>query len=277
MAKKTKVETLKPPRTNRGLEFEYAKRLKKLTKQIVNSFYYWTIATLNKNMNKNISKQLAFNFDDLLNDWNKKTDKIAKIEASRVTKKAKNFVNSNLASQNKDFALKRSSKKLDNVLNASYERNYNLIKTIPQQIKNDFESIFLNDVNNFDQEAIYKRVKNIEGISSRRATVIARDQVSKALDSYHSTREEDLGFVYYMWQSSKDSRVSTGVGGHEKLEGRIYRYDTPTAVIDSYKNIGHPSQRVNCRCRRKAIILKPNQEVKLQKDVAGDYYVVVEK
>lgn len=278
MAKKVKPTTLRPPRENIALEKDYTKRLIKLTSDISKSFYYWTLATVNKNINKNISKQLVFNFNELLKEWDKKTKVFAKKEAMRVTKQTSSFVNSNLKNQSPEFAIKRSSKELDNSLNAIYERNYNLIKTIPQDIKERFESVFLNNVNNFDQEAIYNQVLTIDGITKRRAKTIARDQVQKAIGEYHATREQALGFEYYEWQTSKDERVSTGKGGHRQLEGRIYRYDTPTAVIDSYGNLGHPSQRVNCRCRRRAVIIKPNQEVKLVRDsVHGDYYVIVEK
>lgn len=278
MAKKVKPTTLRPPRENIALEKDYAKRLIKLTTNIGKSFLYWTLATVNKNANKNISKQLVFNFNELLKEWNKKTSDFAKKEAKRTTKQVSSFVNGNLQNQSPEFALKRSVKEIDNTLNAVYERNYNLIKTIPQDIKERFESVFLNNVNNFDQEAILKQVETIDGISKRRAKTIARDQVQKAIGEYHATREQALGFEYYQWQTSKDERVSTGKGGHRQLEGRIYRYDTPSAVIDSYGNIGHPSQRVNCRCRRKAVILKPSQEVKLISDgTSGDYYIIVEK
>ena len=150
-----------------------------------------------------------------------------------------------------------------------------MIKTIPQEIKNRFESAFLNDVNNFDQEAIKKQVLTITGISERRADTIARDQVSKALDGYATARSQTLGYEFYIWITSRDERVSKGKGGHRQLDQRIYKYDTPTAVIDSYGNIGSPSQRVNCRCRRRPLLLKEGQELELVKDnYSGDYYII---
>lgn len=275
MSKKVKPTTLKTPRDNIALEKDYKSRLIKLTSDITKSFLWWTMATLKKNLDKNISTQLAFNFNDLLKDWNKKANTFAKKEALRTTSKVESFVNGNLKSQSPEFAIKRNSQPIDNSLNAIYQRNYNLIKTIPQDIKERFESVFLNNVNNFDQEAILKQVSTIDGISKRRAETIARDQVNKAIGEFHATREQALGFEYYMWQTSRDSRVSKE---HKELEGKLYRYDTATAIIDSYGNLGHPSQRVNCRCRRRAVIIKPNQEVKLVRDsLHGDYYVIVEK
>lgn len=273
--KKVKPTTLKTPRDNIALEKDYKSRLIKLTSDITKSFLWWTMATLKKNLDKNISTQLAFNFNDLLKDWNKKANIFAKKEALRTTSKVESFVNGNLKSQSPEFTIKRNSQPIDNSLNAIYQRNYNLIKTIPQDIKERFESVFLNNVNNFDQEAILKQVSTIDGISKRRAETIARDQVNKAIGEFHSTREQALGFEYYEWQTSMDSRVSKE---HKELGGRIYRYDTATAIIDSYGNIGHPAQRTNCRCKRRAVIIKPNQEVKLVRDsLHGDYYVIVEK
>ena len=278
MAKKKIIpKTLKPVNENIALEKEFTKKLTALTADVNKSFSYWSMATARKNLDKNLSKQLSFNFTDLLNDWEKKINPIAKKMSNDVANKSKKYVDLVMVKQNPSFAMKRTPKQVSQALNGIYERNYNLIKSIPQDIKNRFEQTFLNNVSNFDQEAIFKQVKSIEGISQRRAKSIARDQSQKAVSQYHAVREQNLGFEYYMWQTSKDERVSTGAGGHKKLQGRIYRYDTPTAVIDSYGNVGHPSERVNCRCRRRAVLLEPNQTVKKVKDSAGDYYVIVEK
>lgn len=81
-----------------------------------------------------------------------------------------------------------------------------------------------------------------------------------------------------MWVTANDERVSTGKGGHKQLNGRIYRYDTPTAIIDSYGNKGHCSERVNCRCTQVSVILEPSQEFKKIKDsLNGDYYIITNK
>lgn len=274
-----KPTTLKPIKPNGALELDYQQRLKKFNTAVNNSFQYWTLATVNKYLGKNISKQLVFNFNALIKEWDKRADEFAKAQAKRMASNVDNYVNVNLAKQDPFFALKGARPKaIQNSLNAIYERNYNLIKSIPSEIKDRFQSVFLNNVNNFDREAILNQVKTIEGISDRRAKVIARDQTQKAVSEYHATREQSLGFEYYVWETAHDERVSRGNGGHAQLDGRMYRYDEPTAVIDSYGNVGHPSDRVNCRCRRKAVLLKPNQEVKKVSDGAsGSYYILVEK
>jgi len=278
MPKKPKPTTLKPPNANKALERAYARRLIKLTSEIINSFLYWSVAAYKKNINKSISTQLSFNFSDLLEKWEKKTKDIAKIEAKKITKQTAGFVNMGLKKQGVNLATRGSAKEIENTLRATYQRNYNLIVSIPQDIKNRFENVFLNNVNNFDEAAIKKQVLTIEGISKRRADVIAKDQVNKAIDGYNSAKTQALGFEYYVWTTSRDERVSTGSGGHDVLDGRIYKYDTPTAIIDSYGNVGHPSDRVNCRCRRRPLLLKEGQSLKLIKDAThGDYYELVEK
>lgn len=280
MTKKKTIrpKTLKSIKPNMALEKDYTKRLLKLTTDINKSFAYWSLATANKNLNKNISKQLQINFNKLMKQWEPKVNEIAKSEAERLSKQSAKYVNINLVKQNQAFALKRTPKDVSQALNAIYERNYNLIKTIPQDIKERFQSVFLNNVNTFDREAIEKQIKVISGISDRRAKVIARDQTQKAVTQYHAAREQNLGFEYYVWETSADEKVSTGKGGHRQLQGRIYRYDEDTAIVDSYGNVGHPSQRTNCRCRRRAVILQPDQTVKKVKDSrSGNYYVIVDK
>ena len=270
-----KPTTLKPAKRNKALEVDYSRKLKEFTKEVINSFNYWTKATINKSIDKNLATQLSFNFNTLMEEWDKKAKDFAKVQARGITKKTTQFVNAGLKSQGIDLGIRKNAQALENTLSATYRRNYNLIKSIPQDIKERFENALLNNVNSFDAESIYKQVQTIKGISLKRANVIAKDQVNKAIDGYNSAKEESLGFEYYVWQTSKDEAVSTGKGGHSKLEGRLYRYDTPTAVIDSYGNVGHPSDRVNCRCRRRAVLLKDGQKIKKVSDSAGDYYVII--
>ena len=129
----------------------------------------------------------------------------------------------------------------------------------------------MNNVNNFDREQIYRLAKTYQGISNRRAKTIARDQTQKAVSSFTQARAEQLGFEYYEWVTAGDERVSKE---HYHLNGRVYRYDTPTAKIDSYGNVGHPSQRVNCRCIAVSVIMDNKKAHKVKDAKYGDYYVI---
>lgn len=236
------------------------------------------MARYNKNFDKNISKQLSFEFNSLLNEWEKKVDSMAKFIAKKMTRNSEKYVNLKFIEQNKDFALNTKTQMIKNQLQAIYEKNYSLIKSLPSEIIERYRSAFLNNIGSFDREEIFKQAKIFNGISTRKARTIARDQTQKAVSGYTQARAQQLGFEYYQWVTAGDERVSTGKGGHHNLNNRIYKYSDPTAIIDSYGTKGHPSTRVNCRCVQVSIIPQVGQDFKLIKDgVAGDYYIIVEK
>lgn len=276
--KKLKPKTLQNIKSSYALEKDYYIRIRDLSKQINKSVLWWALARYNKTFNKNVAKQLSFEFRDLLNEWEKKTESIADFIAKRISKNTEKYVNLKFTSQNKDFNINTKTKAIKNQLQAIYEKNYALIKSIPSEIIERYRSAFLNNIGSFDREELFKQARTFEGISRRRAKTIARDQTQKAVSGYTQARAVQLGFEYYQWATSHDERVSTGKGGHKILDGRIYKYSEPTAIIDSYNTKGHPSYRVNCRCSQISVILEPNQELKRVKDsVAGDYYILTEK
>ena len=281
MAKKTKPKKLKPIEKNIGIEREFNKALREFSKEVLKSVHYWSIAQINKYKRgdiTNISKALSIEFSDLLRVWNKKSEVFAKKLSNAINDRIRNHVDLGFKNQGKEYVLQTLSRKSAQVLNANILQNIALIKTIPRDIIEKYQVVLYNNITDFDLEATEKTLKNISKVTLGRVKTIARDQTAKAIENYAMSRSQDLGFEYYIWQTAKDERVSKGKGGHNQLEGRIYRYDTPTAVIDSYGNKGHCSQRVNCRCVSSPLFLEPNQTLKLVRDSnAGDYYVLVKK
>ena len=281
MAKKTKPKKLKPIEKNIGIEREFNKALREFSKEVLKSVHYWSIAQINKYKRgdiTNISKVLSIEFSDLLKSWDKKSEVFAKKLSNAINDRIKNYVDLGFKKQGKEYVLETLSRKSAQVLNANILQSMALIKSIPREIIEKYQVVLYNNITDFDLEATEKTLKNISKVTLARVKTIARDQTAKALENFASARAMDLGFEYYIWQTAKDERVSKGKGGHNQLEGRIYRYDTPTAVIDSYVNKGHCSQRVNCRCLSSPLFLEPNQTLKLVRDSnAGDYYVLVKK
>lgn len=281
-----KATTLKPIKPSSAITRDYAKLLQKVTKEINSSVSWWALANIGKNLDKNTSKQLSIEFNKLLKEWQSKLNKSAVVIARRLQKQLKGYVDINLSKQLENSPLKDSAKSALAITSApvkqslvsSYEANLALIKSIPADIIARYKQGFLQGIANFDRESLLNVAKQYEGISLRRAKLIARDQVAKGIANYQTARAQDLGFAYYMWVTSHDERVSKGDGGHIYLDGRIYRYDEPSAIIDSYKNKGHPAQRVNCRCSQISIMPEPTQELKKIKDGEhGDYYEIVKK
>jgi hypothetical protein len=278
---KAQAKKLKPIEKNIGIEREFNKALREFSKEVLKSVNYWSIAQINKYKRgdiTNISRVLSVEFSDLLRVWNKKSEVFAKKLSNAINDRIKNHVDLGFKNQGKEYILETLSRKSAQVLNANILQNIALIKSIPRDIIEKYQVLLYNNITDFDLQATQKTITTFASTTLKRAKIIARDQTAKAIENYAMSRSQDLGFEYYIWQTAKDERVSKGKGGHDKLEGRIYRYDTPTAVIDSYGNKGHCSQRVNCRCLSSPLFLEPNQTLKLVRDSdAGDYYVLVEK
>lgn len=167
------------------------------------------------------------------------------------------------------------SKEIDNINRANIYQAIDLIKSIPRDTLESYMSLLYNNINSLDQKAVYEFSREVGKVNHNRAKTISRDQVAKSIVNYTIAQSKSIGLDYYIWVTSDDSRVSED---HKHLNNRIYSYSKPTAVIDKKGNVGHPAQRVNCRCVPVSVFLEPNQEVVLKKDSTwGDYYEIIEK
>lgn len=280
--KKKLAKTLRAMPKGGALSKQAERELKRFTKQLLASCNYWILAQYRKKERgeiKALSFALRVKLSELLERWEKKTKDFAKEFAVKYQSAVESHIDSTFLRQGAQYALKnKSASKITEARRASLYEQTALIKTIPQEIIRRYEGSLYKSIDSFDLGAIQKKLLQISSVSVRRTEIIARDQISKAMESYHSARSQELGLEYYVWQTAGDERVSDGVGGHKYLNGRIYRYDTPTAIIDSYGNKGHTSDRVMCRCVALPLLLEPNQRLKLVRDAThGDYYEIVEK
>lgn len=117
--------------------------------------------------------------------------------------------------------------------------------------------------NNDEIKALIMR--DLPGISTRRAAIIARDQTAKLNADLSKGRMEQAGIETYIWSTSMDERVrglpggkyASAVPSHYLMEGLICRWDDPT----KYRNASgewvarpngapllHPGQDILCRC-----------------------------
>lgn len=87
-------------------------------------------------------------------------------------------------------------------------------------------------------------------VSRSRAQLIARDQLGKLTGQLTQVRHLELGLDAYQWMTSGDERVRRS---HERLEGRIFRWDAPPPV-------GHPGEDFQCRCTSRAVVSAAHAE-----------------
>lgn len=108
-------------------------------------------------------------------------------------------------------------------------------------------------------------LREMPGISFRRARIIARDQASKLNAELTHGRMSDAGLETYVWETAMDERVRGLPGGkypnalpsHWMMQGKVCRWDDPTLWRNaqgewekrpSNAPYNHPGLEILCRC-----------------------------
>ena len=272
--KKTpKPKTLEPMKSSIAIERKLSRALTRFSNSVNRSVFKYILSELK--MERNIPQAFFNSLDNLQARLTQTAKDIGAATTNGFIASIEKLVNASYKRQGLEFSIMGRSEIVEKTIFKSYNSILDLIVSIPSQIVGAYKQELLNGVGDFNRERIAQIAENIGGVSRRKAELIARDQTHKATTNYAMARASSLGFDYYVWDTSHDERVSTGKGGHRQLQGRIYRYDKDTAIVDSYGNVGHCGSRVNCRCSPLVLMLEPNQKLKLVKDsYAGDYYVI---
>lgn len=272
--KKTpKPKTLEPMKSSIAIERKLSRALTRFSNSVNRSVFKYILSELK--MERNIPQAFFNSLDNLEARLTQTAKDIGAATTNGFIASIEKLVNASYKRQGLEFSIMGRSEIVEKTIFKSYNSILDLIVSIPSQIVGSYKQELLNGVGDFNRERIAQIAENVGGVSRRKAELIARDQTHKATTNYAMARASSLGFDYYVWDTSHDERVSTGKGGHKQLQGRIYRYDKDTAIVDSYGNVGHCGSRVNCRCVPLTLMLEPNQKLKLVKDAyAGDYYVI---
>lgn len=246
----------------------FRKFLQKFTKKCVSRFDNY----ISKNAESKDVEKLNEGLEDVFSELEKYANKISRKFLNKMNKNIENHVSRGY--RNAGFGAIETDKEINEITEANTYQQIFLIKSIPREILEKYQAYLFNNIQSFNAKALRDFALNVGKVSNKRAKFIARDQVAKAVNNYIVAKANQMGIEYYMWSTSNDERVSED---HKHLNNRIYRYDKPTAIIDNYKNIGHPGQRPNCRCVPVSIFLDANQKVVLRKDAKyGDYYEIEE-
>lgn len=245
----------------RGIKFSKPIKIKKS----VEVRYRRELLRLVRAMYKGLSEEALKLFETKDLNYIQRALKLIEEQYSNIVSRESNaiinqFVDSSKTSIKKELGIGWAFE-YEERLKADIINNVALIRNIPEkaifEISQDVYNSIANDENT---EALEFKLRTRKGITERRADTIARDQTAKFYATMNEISQTSNGFEYYMWVTANDERVSTGNGGHKQLNGKIYKWEEKIedrkAVIDSYGNTGNPSQRVNCRCFAKAVIVE---------------------
>jgi len=118
--------------------------------------------------------------------------------------------------------------------------NVDLIKTVPKQHLDKIKDVIEQGIiSGSDAHSLKAAIAQVNGQNTRRAKLIARDQLQKLNGVLVQARQQSLGINGYIWRTSHDERVRQS---HKDHDGKSFQWDSPP------RGTGHPGEDINCRC-----------------------------
>lgn len=262
--RKPKPRLLKPTHPNVGLESEYRRRLTSLLEEMAGSVEYWLALAYRKapplaalaadelparalqRQLRLLSKRWLLKFDDMATKlaamW------VHKVETASSTATKHAF-------RQAGFAVEfRMTKAMRDVAEATVQANVGLIKSIPRQYLGQVEGIVMRGVQTGGDVAQMRAdLQATFNVSRRRASLIARDQSSKATAAFTRARYIEVGVKQAEWVHS--------AGGHTQRPTHVragkdrQRYDVAQGWWDpAVKKFIWPGTEINCRCVARPVI-----------------------
>ena len=145
---------------------------------------------------------------------------------------------------------------LQTVINMSVFDNVRLIKTIPAEYLSQVESIVVTNTRSGNRSsAMVTALTEQFGVRSRHAKFIARDQTAKVNSAIAQKRMESVGYEFFQWRTSRDSRVRDR---HRHIAEKdigygkgIYRFDNPPLSDKGVPIL--PGTDYQCRCTMRPV------------------------
>lgn len=149
-----------------------------------------------------------------------------------------------------------------NIVEMAIYNNVSLIRSIPEQYFKDITGAVARSMeNNGSLKQLEEFLMHYEGVTKRRAKLIATDQTRKVHSSLALEQMKEAGFTKVKWVHSNAGKVPRCLhirkwdGQSEPpngLNGYIFDIDNPP-VIQKAKGSqeevrGYPAQLINCRC-----------------------------
>jgi SPP1 gp7 family putative phage head morphogenesis protein len=139
------------------------------------------------------------------------------------------------------------------MLKASVTENVALIRSIPDQYFLDVQGAVMRNIQRGDGTAgVLREIERAGGVATRRAELIARDQVSKATSALNAARMKGLGIRKFEWIHSGGGKEPRKL--HQRMSGNIYSLDDPPVIDERTGERGLPGQLINCRCVMRPVL-----------------------
>lgn len=143
---------------------------------------------------------------------------------------------------------------LEEILNATISQNVALIKSIPSEYMTQIQGAVMRSITTGNGNAdLVPFLRKYEGVTLRRARLIAHDQTRKAFTNLNRVRLERLGMKKFKWLHSQAGQEPRPL--HKNvLNGKTFRFDDPPIIDEKTGERGLPGQLINCKCQIVPII-----------------------
>lgn len=204
---------------------------------------------------KMVLGKLSAKWDKIVNE---RANKMAQEMIDKTSKHNQTAVNSSLtvlasggaATQAQKIAIKTPAMPaaMKPMIQASVTENVSLIKSISERFHTDIEGAVMRSIQpgGRGMADVYDAAMKTQEVCSKRAKLIARDQVHKINATYDVERMKSAGVKKFKWRHSgggKEPRVL-----HMEYDGEVFEYDNPPIIDKRTGERGFPGQAINCRC-----------------------------
>lgn len=263
---KKKQITLKPLRPNIGIVRWYSSELKKLVRIMVKAV---TIHVQNVYKRSEVGFTASqdediFTFEDVINQARNVVQIYIDDNISEITAKLVDKIN-----LNSNISLTRSLRDvftpelgisgniLEDAMTAgvrlacetSIIENVSLIQSIADDYFAKITGNVTRAINGgLSYSSLIDEFQKLQEQTTRRAELIATDQVHKAFTSINLRRMDDAGITHWKWVHSGGGRNPRKWHVHLGQLDKVYTMDNPPIIDDKTGERGFPAQLVNCRC-----------------------------
>lgn len=276
---KRKPQTIRSVSANAGVIAWYKRRLRKELAEMHHSVCYWLEAVYKARESEIVGDKLAHEsvivgdasptasllerFREVSRRWLKRWNLLAGWLAKSAVGKAKSTTDVSLKNAFKaaGFTVKfQASRELNTVSRALIAENVNLIKNkMVRPYLADVEGIVLRGVSmgrnlKYIREELDKRYD----ITTKRANLIARDQLDKATQAIQRTRDKEIGITEGIWVHMPGQYTSRETHKSDAMNGQRFKLDgDDKGLFDPDPKVARnvlPSELPGCRCVYRCIL-----------------------
>jgi len=248
----------RPIHSNAGVRERYARELRRMiramqsdVRETVRRQFELTPPDMAQDVSPSeLMRQIVQN---LLHKWGEQFQQLSQRAASYFVGKQFDLTNRAFNRELKEAGWSIEAKPTaaqTDAMHAAVSENVALIKSIPERYFTDIEGAVMRAyARGGDLSALTDKLRSIEGVTMRRANIIANDQMRKATAVATRANQLDVGIKEAEWMHSGGGRKPRL--SHVAANGK--RYDVERGCLIDGEYI-LPGELVNCRCSCRSII-----------------------